>query len=1034
MKSRAKGSLHQTLCLAFACVVGVFVVPQICRAQSPPPNDDFTNRIVLTGTNTVMVGTLAGATLETNEPVVSTNAIGGSVWWTWTAPADGIVDIADLPGFPSYDLAQFVGVYTGDSLDSLQQVMVATGVPAFFMAASNQTCQIAVVGRYPGDSSLVELSLALYDVPTNDSYDTRSPLTMGQSNNACCYFNNLAQQHLWWTWTAPAHGVVGSQTWGDSDVALFTGTPGNLVQLSQFWTSFGIYGYEVQPGEVLIIQSGANSGLTDFELTFSGEVPNAQFTNPIVLSGLPAQVSGDGTYALAEPGDPPVMGQSPARALWYQWTAPTNGPVGIMLSGSATVVSVYTGNSLSNLVAIAGKKYSAEPITFQATAGRTYSILVGANSGPFQFTIVGPPPNDDFAAATVLSGWYAETNSYTTCATMQPGEKPLTQYDSRQSIWWSWQAPFSGWVDLSLTASYPIPLEVFTGGTLPDLQLVPYQNYNPNYGLTTAAFEAEADTVYHIRATGIRAFQNGKLVTMNGPIDLSLALSTLQASVGSPTLIGQQNVTVLVQTNAQFEDPVSLTFSTGSISGTIFGPPWQYTFTNVPPGLYQVTVAGTNADGAPVFAPPFTLRVKPQNDDFADRIPMPPTPGGPDGSFAGATLEPGEPKLSSSDTASTWFYWTPTNTAPFEVTLYHGSLQIFDGDTLASLHLLKAATKGSFVFNAVSNQTYQLRCSTTSDPETSTYVVVFARKYTNDNFADRTTLTGTNVTFIADNSAATTQPGEPPPHLPSLWWTWTSPGNGYIIVTRSNMDFSLPVYLGIYTGTTFKTMQIVYAETNLGEPPASVLVPVYGGTNYQIAADASLTLADTLVSFNLQFVPLSTNNSFANRIQLIDTNLVFGGENYSAAIETNQPPGTPAEAALWWEWTATNSGDATINDLAGSIQPWVYIYSGPDTNSLTNLFANVTYYQVPTSQTFYVQAGQTYYISAGSNGTARGQFVLQLIPPALPPNDNSSNAIVTTGTNTYLARPTFNATFEPGEPDPEAAQSGISGRLRRLGP
>lgn len=1018
MKFRVKSLLsRQSMYLSRTYLAWLLILAsQASHAQTPPPNDDFTNRIVIAGTSAVMEGTLSGSTLETNEPMHWTNATGGSVWWTWTAPADGVVEIADLPGF-AYSLAGIVAVYTGDSLDSLEQVTVSY-LPTFFTATAGTAYQIAVLGAGPDDTRQVELELNLYDSPTNYSFDSRSPLTTGETNNSCSYFDTLAQRPLWWTWTAPTHGLVDLQWFGDTRVQLFTGTgPTNLVPLAESSAPFGVSGYEVQAGEVLQIEAEEDpepfepiSGHTEFALIFTPAAANDDFTNRIVLSGLPVQVSGDNTFATAEPGEPAHMGQPPSHTVWYQWTAPQSGPIGVLLDASwqtayqTPVVSVYTGNSLTNLVLIAGKSLSTEPVTFHATAGRTYCIVVGTTGGdgPFQLAIVGPPANDNFDSATELTGWNAESNSWTTCATMQPGEQPLTKYDSHQSIWWTWQAPYSGWVDLSLVASYPVPLGVFTGNTLGGLHFVPFENFNPTFGLTTESFQATAGTVYHIRATGVRFVQNRKLVTMNGPIDLSLVLDTMQASVsgGSLTFVGPQDVTIQAQTNGQqFGDPVVLTFTAvdapdyDPISGTISGPPWQYTFTNLPCGLYQVTVSGTNAEGASVFASPLTVRVTPQNDDFANRIPLPPTPGGPSGSFAGATLEPGEPRLKSSDTASTWFYWTPSNTAPFEVTLYSGSLQIFDGDSLASLHLLKSATNGSFQFNAVSNHTYQLRCSTTSDPENSSYTAIFAQKYTNDNFADRILLIGTNVTFIADNSAATTQPGEPPPDKPSLWWTWTSPGDGYLLVTSSNMDPYLPVYFDLYTGTEFKTMQIVYAETNGAQPPGSGLFRVHAGTNYQISAEAEMPLADMLVSFNLQFVPLSTNDNFADRIQISDTNLVFGGENYSATLESNEPPEsvgsdagrtlggprTPVEATLWWEWTATTNGTATINYLGGSLQPFVAIYQGTNLATLSNL-DNTLWDIVPTSYTFSVQAGQTYEISAGGVGSARGQFVLQLIP------------------------------------------------------
>ncbi|HUD46943.1 MAG TPA: hypothetical protein VMR33_08935 [Candidatus Baltobacteraceae bacterium] len=67
--------------------------------QAPPPNDNFSNRIVLSGNSVAFSGTLAGATLEAKE------ALGGnftnymlypvdeSVWWTWTAPQTSLVTV-----------------------------------------------------------------------------------------------------------------------------------------------------------------------------------------------------------------------------------------------------------------------------------------------------------------------------------------------------------------------------------------------------------------------------------------------------------------------------------------------------------------------------------------------------------------------------------------------------------------------------------------------------------------------------------------------------------------------------------------------------------------------------------------------------------------------------------------------------------------------------------------------------------------------------------------------------------------------------
>ncbi len=72
---------------------------QECKGQAPA-NDDFANRILLTGNAVTFSGDLTGSTIEPNEPrhakywpvFPGTN----SVWWTWTATESGPVTLTVL--------------------------------------------------------------------------------------------------------------------------------------------------------------------------------------------------------------------------------------------------------------------------------------------------------------------------------------------------------------------------------------------------------------------------------------------------------------------------------------------------------------------------------------------------------------------------------------------------------------------------------------------------------------------------------------------------------------------------------------------------------------------------------------------------------------------------------------------------------------------------------------------------------------------------------------------------------------------------
>ena len=175
------------------------------------------------------------------------------------------------------------------------------------------------------------------------------------------------------------------------------------------------------------------------------------------------------------------------NTVWYQWTAPSNAVVSLMVDASwgTTVLPNLYGNSIwQHSAQIAGGFYAGEPVTFKALAGRTYNIVIGTtfSAGPFHFAILGQPPNDNFALAQALSGWNAESNSWTMGASVESGEKRLTRYDSKQSIWWDWQAPYSGVANLTARSRNPVLLGVYTGDTVSRLQLQPFRDYYPaNY-------------------------------------------------------------------------------------------------------------------------------------------------------------------------------------------------------------------------------------------------------------------------------------------------------------------------------------------------------------------------------------------------------------------------------------------------------------------------------------------------------------------------------------------------------------------------
>jgi hypothetical protein len=117
----------------------------LSRAQmAPPPNDNFTNRIELTGTDVSFDGTLAGATVESaaNEitppsTIYLKNGVTESVWWDWTAPESEtvLVQISN-PSQQSVD-NDAIAVYSLNDISSGQFISgmaLDTPFPEMFFA------------------------------------------------------------------------------------------------------------------------------------------------------------------------------------------------------------------------------------------------------------------------------------------------------------------------------------------------------------------------------------------------------------------------------------------------------------------------------------------------------------------------------------------------------------------------------------------------------------------------------------------------------------------------------------------------------------------------------------------------------------------------------------------------------------------------------------------------------------------------------------------------------------------------------------
>jgi hypothetical protein len=273
--------------------------------------------------------------------------------------------------------------------------------------------------------------------------------------------------------------------------------------------------------------------------------PNDDFSAAQLLSGTEASRLGDTSEgATKEPGEPAHAGNPGGASIWYRWTAPISGQTVVDTAGSSydTLLGIYEGSSVGSLVEVGSSddvtlgSDTSSLVSFEAVAGQTYEIAVdgyGGATGTAQLHLAAhypPPGNDDFGAATVLSGSEAFREADTNReATKEPGEPEHAGNPGGMSIWYSWTAPASGPAVIETAGSdFDTLLGVYTGSAVSSLtEIAADDDAEPGLSITSkVTFTATPGQTYRLAVDG---FNGGE-----GPADGQVAISISQASEPDP--------------------------------------------------------------------------------------------------------------------------------------------------------------------------------------------------------------------------------------------------------------------------------------------------------------------------------------------------------------------------------------------------------------------------------------------------------------------------------------------------------------------
>jgi subtilisin family serine protease/outer membrane protein assembly factor BamB len=234
---------------------------------------------------------------------------------------------------------------------------------------------------------------------------------------------------------------------------------------------------------------------------------NDDFAARVALTGSSVLLRASNQYASAETGEPAHAGLTAGATVWWSWTAPRSGSAAIETTGSDfdTVLAAYTGSSVSALGLVASNDDNASAttsrISFTAVAGTTYQIAVGGKnnaSGGIVLTVGFVPTNDQFASATVLSGFSLRIPGSTALASSETSEPKAVATAKNRSVWYRWVAPTTDYYSFSVFAyGFDAVGAIYTGTTLATLHQV--ESTSTTLYNEPATFWATFGTTYYFQ-------------------------------------------------------------------------------------------------------------------------------------------------------------------------------------------------------------------------------------------------------------------------------------------------------------------------------------------------------------------------------------------------------------------------------------------------------------------------------------------------------------------------------------------------------
>lgn len=574
---------------------------------SRPANDLFESRVRLSGQEVGTFVDLSGAypnlPFEPSFPA-------SSVWFEWTAPRNGLVEIT-MDEYP-YE------VFSGTNVASLSPA-AAAGPDIWPVTAGGRL--LIAVGSWPwqagGPNMLARLNIRMLEENVNETWAEATPLqpdslsisgqNFGAIDDPAPDGSGPLPRALWWRWQPSVTGryVWNNETWNSTGFG--TGRGDHLLIFRVRDGRPDVYladGDREVSADVIGGQSYAVvvfAGPAQFHWTaqFAPLLPNDTAARAARLAGPGGSVAGGNLGAELDDFE---RGLFPAFSdlrsmVWYRWTPPGDGVVEWSFDSSETdpVLGVFLGATPGNWTR-AGVNPDIRLVADASTATDQWIAVMmdrfSGRSGPYtlNWRLSARETNDLFSARAPLSGNLVSLQGRDVSATIEPGEPTPFLGPQWRSVWWTWTAGADGLLSVRVRASNAGSLQasVYTGSSVSALATVPVRssNFLPD-GTREIVVQVSSGVPYQIQLCSDSPLERFDLVLEYG----ASVVPSNNAFAARPALAGGTVVVTGTNRNADMEQGEPVPAGSTAWQASIW---WSWTAPAS--ALTTVTTDGSNFD------------------------------------------------------------------------------------------------------------------------------------------------------------------------------------------------------------------------------------------------------------------------------------------------------------------------------------------------------------------------------------------------------------------------------------------------------